>query len=120
MKTSKEVEEVCKKLKPVIGNKADRLWYLYLAEDEKGRKKLALDIEIIAEKLLKKDALTNPKILLNPSSINDASGSILLGDIVYNHKKLHSLYLRGIEKMLFSYYNSLAYRLLISSGCIHR
>ena len=95
MKTSKEVEEICKKLKPVIGDKADKLWYMYLAEDEKGRKDLTLDIEIIAEKLLKKDSLSKQEILLPPPSEQNASGSFLLGDVFYNPKKLHSLYLRS-------------------------
>jgi len=94
MKTTNEIEELCKKLKPIIGEKADTLWYLYLAEDEKNRKILALDIEIIAEKLLKKDSLTNHEILLTPPSVTDASGSFLVGDVVYNRKKLHSLYLQ--------------------------
>ena len=62
--------------------------------DEKGRKKLALDIEIIAEKLLKKDSLAKQDILLSPPFIQNASGKFLLGDVVYNNKKLHSLYLR--------------------------
>ena len=35
MRTAKDVEEVCKKLKPVIGSEAEKLWYMYLAEDEK-------------------------------------------------------------------------------------
>ena len=94
MKTAKEIEEICKKLKPVIGDKADKLWYMYLAEDDKGRKALALDIEIIAEKVLKKDPLTKQDILLSPPSLDNSLGSFLLGDVVYNHKKLHSLYLR--------------------------
>ena len=38
MKPAKDIEELCKKLKPVIGDKADKLWYMYLAEDDKGRK----------------------------------------------------------------------------------
>jgi len=62
MKTEKEIEELCKKLKPVIGDEADQLWYMYLAEDEKGRRNLTLDIEILAEKLLKNDALTESEI----------------------------------------------------------
>ena len=83
MKTGKEIEELCKKLKPIIGDEADNLWYMYLAEDEKGRRKLALDIEIIAEKLLKKDSLTKQDILLSPPSVQNASGKYLLGDIIY-------------------------------------
>ena len=63
MKKSEEIEETCKKLKPVIGDKAQELWYTYLAEDEKNRKDLTLDIEIIAEKLLKKDSLEQQIIL---------------------------------------------------------
>ncbi len=92
MKTEKDIEEHCKKLKPVIGDEADQLWYIYLTEDEKGRRDLTLDIEILAEKLLKQDALTPQEILLNPPSMNEASGSFLLGDIVYNQKKLHPLF----------------------------
>ena len=95
MKTTKEIEELCRKLKPIIGEKAVTLWYLYLAEDENNRKKLALDIEIIAEKLLKKDSLSQQEILLTPHSVTDASGSFLVGDVIYNRKKLHSLYLRS-------------------------
>ncbi len=94
MKTAKDIEEVCRKLKPIIGDKADKLWYMYLAEDERGRKDAALDIEIIAEKLLKKEALSKQKILLEPPTEKDSSGSILLGDVIYNDKKLQSLYLR--------------------------
>ena len=94
MKTTKNVEELCKKLKPVIGEKADQLWYMYLAEDDKGRKELALDIEIIAEKILKKNALSKQEILLTPPSKEDSSGTIFIGDIIYNKKKLHPLYLR--------------------------
>ena len=44
MKNSNEIEQLCRKLKPVIGEKADRLWYMYLAEDDKGRRELALEI----------------------------------------------------------------------------
>ncbi len=86
MKTTNEIEELCKKLKPIMGDKADTLWYLYLAEDEKDRKILALDIEIIAEKLLKNNSLTNHEILLTPPSVTDAFGSFLSGDVVYNRK----------------------------------
>ena len=94
MKTSKDIEELCRKLKPVIGKKADTLWYHYLADDEKGRRELALDIEIIAEKVLKKEALTNQQILLRPPSPKDSTGSYLLGDVMYNDKKYQPLYLR--------------------------
>jgi len=94
MRTEKDIEEICKKLKPIIGKKAEKLWYMYLAEDEKGRKDLVLDIEIVAEKLLKKGALEGQAILLEPPSVNDASGLFLVGDTIYNDKPLHQLFLR--------------------------
>ncbi len=95
MKTPKDVEEICKKLKPIIGDKAEKLWYMYLAEDDKGRRNLVLDIEIIAEKFLKKEALEKQQILLEPPSIEDSTGEILIGDVIYNDKTLHKLYLRN-------------------------
>lgn len=94
MKTSEEVEAVCKKLKPIIGTKADTLWHMYLAEDEIGRKDLILDIEILAEKFLKTETLSKQQILLIPPDEKESSGEFLLGDVLYNNKKLHSLYLR--------------------------
>jgi len=94
MKTSRDIEELCKKLKPVIGNRADTLWYMYLAEDEKDRKELALDIEILYEKLLKNEALTKQSILLDPPSLENSKGKFLVGDIFYNDKKQHSLHLQ--------------------------
>jgi hypothetical protein len=94
VKKSDEIEELCKKLKPVLGENAKELWYTYLAEDEKGRRELALEIEIVAEKLLKKAALENQKILLSPPSKEDSSGSILLGDVIYNEQIRHQLFLK--------------------------
>ena len=94
MKPAKDIEETCKKLKPIIGEEADKLWHMYLAEDERGRRELALDIDIVAEKLLKKDPLVKDEILLSPPSVNDSLGSFLIGDVIYNRKKLHRLYLK--------------------------
>ena len=46
MKTEKEVEELCKKLKPIIGKEADQLWYMYLAEDENDRRKRNIRVRL--------------------------------------------------------------------------
>lgn len=94
MITTGSIEELCKKLKPVLGDDADKLWYLYLSEDEKGRKILATEIEILSEKLLKKDPLTETEILLSPPAKEDSEGDFYIGDVVYNSKKLHPLFLR--------------------------
>ena len=94
MKASEEVEAICKKLKPVLGHKADKLWYMYLAEDFEGRRELKQNIEIIAEKYLNQNPLDNDQILLTPPSTNDSKGQFLVGNVIYNRETLHPLYLR--------------------------
>ena len=94
MKTSEEIEEVCKKLRPVLGEKADSLWHMYLAEDFKGRQELKENIEIIAEKYLSQRPLDNDQILLPPPSGKNSKGQFLVGNVQYNRESLHPLYLR--------------------------
>lgn len=93
MKRTEEIEALCKKLKPVIGNQADKLWHMYLAEDVQNREKFAQEIEIIAEKFLKEQPLENRQILLEPPTRGNSKGKYLLGEVIYNKDKLHSLYL---------------------------
>ena len=93
MKQTEEIEALCKRLKPVIGNQADKLWHMYLAEDIQNRRTFAQDIEIIAEKFLKEEPLEKQQILLEPPNEEDSRGTYLLGDIIYNKKKLHELHL---------------------------
>ncbi|MFH2059663.1 MAG: DUF87 domain-containing protein [Pseudomonadota bacterium] len=94
MKDAKEVEALCKRLKPIIGEQADMFWHMYLAEDIQNREQFAQDIEIIAEKYLKEEPLENRQILLEPPSERNSKGTYLLGDIIYNRKKLHQLHLK--------------------------
>ena len=65
MRQTKETEILCKKLKPIIGSQADKLWHMYLSEDDFGRRKVAQDIEVIAEKYLKEQPLEDRQILLD-------------------------------------------------------
>lgn len=83
-----EVRELCRKLKPVIGKKADSLWILYLAEDEKKKREFASNIQLIAEKYLGKE---EKQILLAPPSQEDAFGLFHLGEVEYNGKSLYPL-----------------------------
>jgi hypothetical protein len=94
MNPQQEIEDLCKKLKPVIGDQADMLWHMYLSEDDFNRRKFGQDIEIIAEKFLKEEPLENRQILLEPPSKVNSKGTYLLGDIIYNKKKLHQLHLK--------------------------
>lgn len=83
MNPQQEIEALCKKLKPVIGTQADKLWHMYLAEDFQNRKTFAQDIEIIAEKFLKEEPLENQQILLEPPNEEDSRGTYLLGAILF-------------------------------------
>ncbi|TAL58105.1 MAG: ATP-binding protein, partial [Nanoarchaeota archaeon] len=88
------VEEVLKKLKPIIGEKADELWYTWLASDFQERKELEIDIGIIAEKALREGPLAEREILLPPPDEKQAAGDFILGHVVYRGKKLFPVGLR--------------------------
>ncbi len=88
------VEDTCRKLKPIIGNKADELWYSWLASDWKERKDLEIQIEMIAEKVLKHGPLQEKVILLPPPSEQQAEGDFVLGKVIYRNNKLFPLYLK--------------------------
>ena len=95
MLKSQDIEGICRKLKPIIGEKADRLWHMYLAEDFKDRKTIETEIEICAEKYLKQEPLTKGEILLPPPSPDDAKGIFYLGNVVYNKKPICPLFLKN-------------------------
>ena len=92
MKFKQDIRELCNQLKPIIGDQADKLWHLYLAEDYKGRQDFAQEIEIIAEQILKQGVVTD-QILLSPPPKENSSGSFLLGDVMYNDQKIQELLL---------------------------
>ena len=88
------IEDICRKLKPIIGNKADELWYSWLASDWKEKKDLEVQIEMIAEKILKHGPLQEKVILLPPPTQEQAKGNFILGKVVYRNNKLFPLYFK--------------------------
>ncbi len=94
MDQSEKTEELCKKLKPVIGKQADILWSYYLAGDPDDRKRIATDIEILSEKLLKENLLSEKPILLNPPSSEECSGEYYLGRVNYKDRTHSPIFLR--------------------------
>ncbi len=89
-----DIEGLCRKLKPIIGTKADELWYMWLASDLLERKELEIEIQLIAEKVLKHGPLQDRVILLPPPEEEQAQGDFLLGDVIYRDKKLYPIYLK--------------------------
>lgn len=91
-----EVEELCRKLRPILGKRADALWQAFLLEDPEGRREMAANIEILYAKLLVKN-LTTDRILLFPPPENLAKGDYPIGKVVYNDKELYTFFLREDE-----------------------
>jgi hypothetical protein len=89
-----DIEALCRKLKPIIGNRAEELWYTWLASDLQERKDLEIEIQMIAEKVLKHGPLEDRIILLPPPSEEQANGDFILGNIIYRDKKLYPLCLK--------------------------
>jgi hypothetical protein len=77
----KEAKDLLKKLKPVLGEKTDALWYSYLL-DTKDAKSYDLDImRILADKKAKFNY--DPEIVLPPCDPELIKGEYYLGDIHY-------------------------------------
>jgi len=91
---SLDIEKICQKLKPIIGIKADELWYMWLASDFQERKELEIEIQLIAEKVLKHGPLQDRVILLPPPEEEQAKGEFVLGNAIYRDKKLFPIYLK--------------------------
>ena len=94
--TKQKVREICKRLKPVLGGRIDKLWQMYCFSDDRQRKDLETYIEMLNAKTIKED-LVKDNIVLVPPSQEDASGGYYIGDIEYNSKLLYPFGLREHE-----------------------
>ena len=94
--TKQKVREVCKKLKPILGDKIDKLWRLYCFSDDNQRKDLEAYIEMLSAKTIKED-LVKDNIILVPPSKEDAYGDYYIGDVEYNNKLFYPFGLRERE-----------------------
>ena len=91
-----EFEETCRKLKPLVGERADRYLQAYLAEDSKGRTELRTAVELMAARLLGKE-LDRPSMTLSAPPADVADGDYVLGPVMYAWKPLHPFGIRDDE-----------------------
>lgn len=90
------VQELCRKLKPVIGKKIDRLWSVYLAEsDPSGKADLEQTLELLAAKHLGQNYEPDRSPFPPPSKDFAKSGEIHLGKISYGNKALYPFFLKS-------------------------
>jgi DNA helicase HerA-like ATPase len=89
-----ELKSLCKKLKPILGRRADALWTAYAtAETPNSKYEAEALINLLATQYLSA-SVSDESILLPPPSAGAAAGEFLLGTLSYGRMKLTPLYLR--------------------------
>jgi len=94
--TATRVEEMCRRLKPILGDRADTLWIAYLTEDYEGRKEIESMLQILYLRSLNQSVDTE-KILLSPPPRGVCVGEYPIGTVCYNEKEFYSLGIRENE-----------------------
>ena len=90
------VQELCRKLKPVMGGKIDRLWSAYLAEsDADGKADIEQTLEILAAKHLGTDYQPDRAPFPPPEKAFSMSGDVKLGSVSYGSRELYPFYLKS-------------------------
>jgi len=91
-----QVDDICKKLKPVLGEKIDRLWSLYQTEDSEGKKWVHVTLlKLLAEHL--GETYEGSRILMSPPPEEVSSGEYPLGRVWYGDEFRHTFGLREEE-----------------------
>jgi hypothetical protein len=90
----KDIKAVCKKLKPVLGPRADTLWIAYAtAETMDAKRETEALIQMCAAQYL--SAMVDDRaVLLPPPSAAMAAGEFRLGNVIYGRREVCPLYLR--------------------------
>ncbi len=88
------IQDICKRLKPLIGNRADRLWHVFITSDAAAQKaEMAAVIQQLGLKHLGRD-VDGREIFLPPPSEMNCIGDFPLGVVHYGNKPLYALSLR--------------------------
>ena len=89
------VQELCRKLKPVLGARVDRLWSVYLAEsDPAGKADIEQALELLALKHLGQSYQPDRSPFPPPPQAFAAAGDIHVGAVSYANRQLYPFFLR--------------------------
>lgn len=89
-----ELKDICKKLKPLIGARADALWAAYVsAEPPASKREAEALIQMFHLRYLDRE-VNHAGILLPPPTPASAAGEFVLGNVLYDGKPLFPLYLQ--------------------------
>jgi hypothetical protein len=92
---TEHVREVCRKLKPLFGDKIEKLFRSYCAEDDKGKELVENYLDILAAKYLYPTIESPP--VLQPPLKEQAEGSYPVGRVLYSGSRLYDFGLRESE-----------------------
>ena len=86
-----ELREICRKLKPLIGKRADALWLAYItAETPDSKRDAESFIHLFSAKFLS-GRVDDEDIRLPPPTAHAAAGEFLLGTVLYAGQRLYPL-----------------------------
>jgi DNA helicase HerA-like ATPase len=90
------VQELCRKLKPVLGSKVDGLWRAYVADsDADGKADIEQTLELLAAKHLGIDYQPDRSPFPPPARTFAALGDIPVGMVSYGARELYPFALRS-------------------------
>jgi len=89
-----QIKEICQKLKPVLGHRADALWLAYVtAETPQSKQDAEVFIRLCMVRHLSRE-VDDKSIYLPPPKAEDCAGEFHLGSVVYGDRPVRALFLR--------------------------
>ena len=93
---TQRVKQLCRKLRPVIGPRIDKIWQVYLIEDNKGKEEIEEYLTLVTGSVID-NRFDKDEIFLYPPFQEKAAGEYYIGDVSYNKKNLYPFGLREQE-----------------------
>ena len=87
-------EEICNKLKPILGEKVDRLWRAYLVEDTDGKREIEQILNMLYVDNINTNFSTKNIDTLVPPPAENVRGEYPIGVVTYAGKSLYPFCLR--------------------------
>jgi hypothetical protein len=93
---TERIKQLCRKLKPILGSRIDKIWQTYSLEDEKGKEEIEEYLKLLAMKVIGND-LEKETMLLYPPKKEKVTGDYFIGNVVYNDDEIYPFGLREDE-----------------------